>query len=156
MNKQKHTGIAVYPINKWVNLWVEKRNGKDFSWRVSTRAPEDQLDITPSQMTAITESGLTSNAKGVFFFLYHHRFSKTRVCLYGVGQIAKMYDCAENTVRKVIRELEDFGVIGQLKIHTNSHVSHQYFIKSYKDWILPRNRRINPQITVPSKVIEIE
>lgn len=30
MNKQINNGIAVYPVNKWVNLWVEKMGRKIF------------------------------------------------------------------------------------------------------------------------------
>ena len=83
MNTEKKNTISVYPVNKWVNKWVIKRGARDFVWRISTKAPTDSLHISPDQMMVLTESGLSPTAKSIFDFLFHHRFSTTRVCLYG-------------------------------------------------------------------------
>lgn len=156
MNKQINNGIAVYPVNKWVNLWVEKNGTKDFSWRISTQAPEDALKINPAEITALTESGLSSAAKGIFLFILQHRFSKSRVCIHGPLAIAKLYGCSNNTARRAVNELMDANVIGKLKIHTGKNVAYQYFIKDYDGWILPKNERLNTKIGTPSKIIDFD
>lgn len=156
MSKQTNIGIAVYPIDKWVNLWVEKVGTKEFSWRISTQAPEDALKITPAEITDLTESGLSSTAKGVFLFILQHRFSKSRVCLHGPLAIAKLYGCSNNTARRAVKELMDANIIGKLKIHTGKNVAYQYFIKDYGSWILPKNPRLESEIGAPSKILNFD
>ena len=156
MNIEKKNTISVYPVNKWVNKWVIKRGARDFVWRISTKAPTDSLHISPDQMMVLTESGLSPTAKSIFAFLFHHRFSTTRVCLYGSLTIAQMYGCANNTARKALKELEASNIIGKLKIYTGKNVSYQYYITDYGKWILPKNRRSGENIEAPMQVIELD
>lgn len=156
MNTEKKNLVSIYPVNKWVNRWVIKKGARDFSWRISTKAPEDSLHVSPDQMMDLTESGLSSGAKAMFFFLFHHRFSTTRVCLYGQLTIARMYGCANNTARKLLKELEDANVTKAMKIYTGHNISYQYYITDYDEWILPKNSRSGVNIEAPMRVLDLE
>ena len=153
MNTEKKNMISIYPVNKWVNLWVIKRGTRDFSWEMSIKAPEDSLSITPDQMMALTESGLSAGAKAMFFFLFHHRFSVTRVCLYGQTTIAKIFGCSNKTARKDLRELESANIIKSMKIYTGRHLSYQYYITDYEEWILPKKGGFKGNIEPPLRVL---
>lgn len=156
MNTEKKNMISIYPVNKWVNMWVIKRGARDFSWRISTKAPEDSLHVSPEQMMYLTESGLSSGAKAMFFFIFHHRFATSRVCLYAQSTIAKIYGCANKTARKALKELEGANVIKAMKIYTGHNVAYQYYITDYDEWILPRNSCSRGNIEAPMRVLDLQ
>lgn len=132
--------IKIYRVDKWVNKWVVGELANEFYWYTSAEAPKDQFVYNPMYLRALTESGLSHTAKAVFFFMLLHRFSSTRVCLYGNTAISKHFGCSAKTATKAINELVDNNILKKMKLYVNRNLAYQYYIADYTEWDLPEGK----------------
>lgn len=138
--EKMHMKIEKYNYSKWLDKWVLYNNGEKFEWLISTKAPFVKYKPSITSLRRVTNSGLSTSAKVVFYFLLQNRFGDTPVCLYGNGNIAKMVGLSEPTVKKSLGNLLKPNVICKMKIFTGNNVSYQYYIKPEKEWVLPPNK----------------
>lgn len=138
--EKMHMKIEKYNYSKWLDKWVLYNNGEKFEWLISTKAPFVKYKPSITSLRRVTNSGLSTSAKVVFYFLTLNRFGDTPVCLYGNGNIAKMVGMAEKTIKKALDDLIAANAICKMKIYTGNNVSYQYYINQDKKWTLPPNK----------------